>query len=95
MFEDERFVEKIKLRWSEKKSSLLETFSETGIIQNFADDISISADYNFKKWEILGKYVWPNPQGAENRTTYQSEIDFMKNWLSERCSWLDTAISNF
>ena len=94
MFKDPRFVEKVKHRWNESKSLLQETFSETGTIQNFADKINVSAVYNFEKWQILGTYVWPNPQGSENRTTYQSEINYMKNWLSERYSWLDTAINN-
>ena len=94
MFEDPLFVSKIKERWNEKKAELLETFAVNGTIQNLADEIKISADLNFMKWPILGSYVWPNPTGWGNRTTYQSEIDYMKNWLQDRYSWLDTNINS-
>lgn len=93
MFEDPQFVTKLKARWNEKKSELQETFATNGTIQTLADSISVSAEYNFKKWPILGTYVWPNPAGYENRTTYQSEVDYMKTWLSNRYNWLDTAIN--
>ncbi len=93
MFEDPQFVTKLKTRWNEKKSELQKTFASNGTIQTLADSIRVSAEYNFKKWPILGTYVWPNPAGYENRTTYQSEVDYMKTWLSTRYNWLDTAIN--
>ena len=93
MFEDPRFVTKLKARWNEKKTELQETFATNGTIQTLADSINVSAEYNFKKWPILGTYVWPNPAGYENRTTYQSEVDYMKTWFSNRYNWLDTAIN--
>ena len=63
-------------------------------LQVLADENSLSANCNFSKWTILGKYVWPNPVGAKNRTTYQSEIDFMKDWMNERYNWFDAALNN-
>ena len=92
MFEDPRFVEKIKTRWTEKKYALEQTFADDGIIQNLAEEIKVSADLNFIKWSILGVYVWPNASGYEDRLTFQDEIDYMKFWLSERFTWLDSAI---
>jgi hypothetical protein len=44
---------------------------------------------HFRKWPILGTYVWPNPPGYATRTTYQSEIAAMKNFLSSRLAWID------
>ena len=93
LFEDPSFVEKVKVRWNEKKSELQQTFSNTGVIQTLADSNSVSAQLNFMKWSILGQYVWPNAAGYESRTTYQSEVDYLKNWCSERYIWLDTAIN--
>ncbi|MFW6154448.1 MAG: CotH kinase family protein [Planctomycetota bacterium] len=41
------------------------------------------------RWPTLGTYVWPNPDGYETRTTWQSEIDFLKTFLTERVAWMD------
>lgn len=94
MFQDPAFVEKVKSRWNEKKVDLKNTIiPSTGTIQKLSNQISISADYNFKRWEILGEYVWPNADGYAERTTYQSEVDYMINWCNERFSWQDAAIN--
>ncbi len=45
---------------------------------------------NFDKWNILGTYVWPNASGSGSRTTHQAEVDWMKNWLTQRLTWMET-----
>ncbi|MBQ3691148.1 MAG: CotH kinase family protein [Bacteroidales bacterium] len=92
MFEDPLFVNNLKKRWNEKKSELYTAINRR--LQQLADINASSAEVNFKRWRILGEYVWPNPAGAENRTTYQSEIDYMKNWLNDRYAWFDAALNN-
>lgn len=42
---------------------------------------------NFNKWQILGKYVWPNPQPIPS--DYNGEIRELKTWLKNRLEWLD------
>ncbi len=94
MVKDPVFIANVKSRWNEKKSELLSTIStNTGTVQTLANSISVSAEYNFMKWQILGTYVWPNPAGFEIRTTYQSEVDYMLDWCNTRYTWLDTAIN--
>ena len=56
---------------------------------------------HYRKWPVLGTYLWPNaggdPGGAATitprpwqvNTTFQSEVDWMKNWLSTRLAWID------
>lgn len=92
MFEDSEFVSNVKLRWDDKKSDLTQFVNFE--LQHLAQENLVSFDYNFIKWHILGTYVWPNENGYEARTTYQSELDYMINWLSERFNWLDEAINN-
>ena len=46
---------------------------------------------NFGKWLILGKYIWPN-NFIGNR--YSEEIDYLKNWIEERLSWMDKEIND-
>ena len=44
---------------------------------------------HFDRWPILGVYVWPNPAGWDMRTTFQSEVQWMKDWFTARLSWID------
>ena len=92
MFEDSAFVSNVFKRWANQKEKL-EAIVNTKL-QQLADDNAVSAECNFMKWKILGEYVSPNPLGYEERKTYQSEVDYMKNWINERCTWLDDAINN-
>ncbi|WP_022932613.1 CotH kinase family protein [Treponema bryantii] len=93
MFEDEDFVANVKSRWNTKKSDLY-TSINTGL-QNLADVNATSAEYNYKKWPILGTYVWPNAAGCETRATYQSEVQYLIDWCNLRYMWLDNAINYF
>lgn len=45
---------------------------------------------NFDEWSILGSYIWPNASGYQSRTTHQAEVDWMKNWLTQRLAWMET-----
>ena len=91
MFTDAEFVEKLKNRWNETKSELQNYINSE--LQSYVDILSDAAEINFKKWDLLGHYVWPNCAGYENRTTYQSEVDYMVNWLNCRYNYMDEAIN--
>ena len=89
LFADSIFVENVKSRWTAKKNEI------DALVQNIddmADNLQGDVDVNFTKWPILGEYVWPNAPGYAERTTYQSEVDYLKTWLTNRIAWLDTAI---
>lgn len=88
---DETFITNVKSRWNEKKTELASFIYSD--IQTLANENATSAKVNFLRWQILGTYVWPNPAGYDKRTTYQSEIDYLKTWLYARFFWLDNAIN--
>ena len=92
MFLDSVFFSNFVLRWNEKKQKLWEAIDIQ--FQKLADNNAISAECNFLKWKILGKYIWPNNAGAKNRKTYQSEIDYMANYMRERFEWFDKVLGN-
>lgn len=93
MLTDVNFKKKVKQRWTEKKAEL-DAWS-TIKTQEAADTLANDAAINFQRWPILGKYVWQNAPGSENRKTYQSEVDYLKNWMKSRISWLDSRISKW
>ncbi|MBP5457166.1 MAG: CotH kinase family protein [Paludibacteraceae bacterium] len=92
MFEDSAFFANVKARWDDKKSDLNEAINSR--LQSLADENALSAECNFRIWKILGEPVGPDPIGYEERTTCQSEVDYMKDWLNERFAWFDEALHN-
>jgi len=87
LFEDPVFVALVKARWNEKKTDL---DGITGFIDGRAASLSSAAGYNFRKWPILDRYVWPN---AVVTGSYDGETAYLKSWLGERINWLDGAIN--
>ncbi|HUU20020.1 MAG TPA: CotH kinase family protein, partial [Sedimentisphaerales bacterium] len=89
LFEDPYF----RLRYADRWYGLRKNLFDTGLLLQGIDDIvellSEAQVRNFDRWSILGSYVWPNWFIAQ---TYQEEIDWMKGWLEERLTWMDTQI---
>jgi hypothetical protein len=62
-------------------------------IDDTAAMLARSAEMNFQRWTILGRHVWPNAAGYRYRTTYQSEVDYLTDWLTRRMTWMDNEIN--
>ena len=92
LFEDPWFVEQVWTEWTDHRDALTDAVNSS--IQRKADEIALSAGFNFEKWKNLGIKNWPNPDSAWERKTYQSEIDYMVDWLNARAAWLDTALAD-
>jgi hypothetical protein len=70
------------------RSLLLGGRSES--ISNFTKEkIQSPAARHFRRWPILGQYVWPNAPGFANRKTFQSEVSTMLRFVNARLSWID------
>ena len=89
LFNDSYFAVRVAARW-------LELRRPNGPIQNttiFANidynvaNIQAAVTRNFAKWQILGKYVWPESDPIP--TTFQGEIMKLKDWINARLVWLD------
>ncbi len=39
---------------------------------------------NFKRWDIMGKYVWPEPQVLIDITTVEGQLKYLYDWLLAR-----------
>jgi hypothetical protein len=92
LLEDPGYVSSLKERWSTLRSN---EFSNDFIISAIEDlklelEKSDASTRNFGKWLILGKYIWPN-NFIGNR--YSEEIDYLKDWIEERLSWMDNEIN--
>jgi hypothetical protein len=86
---DKYYLSALRCRWEELRRGVLQNDSILETISRMVEEIGTAADRNFKKYPILGTYVWPNPYIGY---TYESEILYLKNWILDRLKWLDTYI---
>jgi len=86
LLEDSMFKNELKCRWKYLRQSTLSTASLVGAVDSVAALVDNAQQRNFKRWQILGTYVWPNKYIF---STYKEETDFLKQWLTERLKWLD------
>jgi hypothetical protein len=84
---DTLFAQHVACRWQSLRATTLKTSHFFGVIDSMAGVLNEAQSRNFKKWPILGKYVWPNPGVLP--ATYQGEVVKMKTWLNSRFAWLD------
>lgn len=54
--------------------------SETGIYSLYQNALN----RNFDKWQIMGHYVWPEPNEVVALTTVSDQLQYLYNWLSAR-----------
>lgn len=83
-FASPEFTQMVKDRWKALRANELKD------LNTFIDGTSVkltkSQKANFERWNILDKWVWPNPQVARS---YNGEVTYLKNWLKERLDWMD------
>jgi len=87
MLEDPTFVSEVYDEYARMRKGPWKTATLHAYIDSLAAVLSESQQRNFQRWPILGQYIWPNPRPIP--TTYQGEINELKNWLEFRLQWLD------
>jgi len=89
--EDPTYVSQLKQRWNELR---INAFSES-IFNEMIDAYSEflkqhgGINKNFEVWDILGVDVHPNNFVGN---THEEEIEYLKSWLKDRLTWLDSTI---
>ncbi len=92
LFEDPAFKTKVVTRWQTLRSKTYATSRITGYIDSVSNVLNLeSQQRNFQRWPVLGQYVWPNSFVGP---TFQSEVDWLKDWVSRRLSWMDANLPN-
>lgn len=84
----------VKERWNETKNQLYDAIN-TYLIEQ-AKINAPEAELNYKRWDnVLGVKLAYSPEECESRKTYQSEIDYLVNWLNARYEYVDTVFNEF
>lgn len=89
LFEDAAYSQRHTDRWVSMRTNALATASVMALVDGYTNLLAEAQQRNFKKWRILGTYVWPNSFIGK---TYDDEIGFLKGWTSERLEWIDSTM---
>jgi hypothetical protein len=89
LFEDPWFVSQVKARWNAKKNEL----DLTAFIDQRAAYLENAQKVNFRKWNILNNNFGYGLLATGSATTYAAQVAYVKNFLTQRVTWLDTNIN--
>ena len=89
LWADTDFETRVKQKWTEYRQGALKNERIFAFIDSVASYLNEAQEHNFTRWPILGIPIWRSLPGAEDRDTYQKEVDFMKEWLIAHLSWMD------
>ncbi|GET26676.1 CotH kinase family protein [Prolixibacter sp. NT017] len=87
LMQDEPYRKALFDRWTELRNSFFNNDSLSNYINEQVTMLGDAIDRNFKRWPIIGQYVWPN---AFVGSSYVSEVNYLKDWLQDRLDWMDT-----
>jgi hypothetical protein len=88
LVQDPYFSGKMNCRWSQLRSGVLSNIKMMNTIDSIATVLEEPQKRNYKRWPILDTYVWPN-QYWDTDGTYQAEVNFLKQWITNRVIWMD------
>ncbi len=92
LLQDPAFVSQLKERWGILGAG---AFSEASILAKIDGYINTlekagAIEENFKTWNILGTYIWPNNFVGN---THNEENNYLIDWVQDRLIWMDGAIN--
>ncbi len=89
---DRQFANNVRVKYQNLRKNVLGTGRIQAYVDSVATELTEARTRNFQRWPVIGQYVWPNGYVGQS---YQQEIDYLKNWISNRLGWLDAAIQPF
>ncbi len=90
---DTKFRQNFSCRWNLLRSTTLHPDSLNVMVDSMAAVLNEGQGRNFVQWPILGTYVWPNPGFLPS--TYAGEVDKLKNWITNRTTWIDNTLAPY
>lgn len=94
LLQDPQFRHTIKVRWDALKNGVLSTSNINAKIDAWASSLESNQalSRNFERWNVIGETL---PFNSFVGSSYQEEIDYVKNWISQRISWMDTEMTSW
>jgi spore coat protein CotH len=86
LLKDATFARKLRERWTQLRDD--GTFDDlVKSIDNTINHMSASITANFELWP--GALKDNGLRGGQSKYTFDEEVDYLKNWIDKRISWLD------
>ena len=94
IFDEPTFRCHMAKRWQEKRqaNNILNTGIIMAKIDSLVTTLSEAKFRHFTKWPVLGFCQYLDPPGCDTRTTHEAEIDYLKQFLTAKASWIDANI---
>jgi hypothetical protein len=86
LLQDPAFVQRLEQRWTELRATTLHQARLEHLIDSVASLVGEAQGRHFRRWDLLGTYIWPNAYVGE---TYEDEVDYLKSWIRDRLVWMD------
>ncbi len=87
LVKDEKFMSAVKTRWTEKRDVLLS--SAFSAIDEYSTQVYKSQIENFKLWDIMNKQVGIGRVDYKKYNTYELQVQYLKEFLTNRADWID------
>ena len=85
---DSNYTSQRRKRWTEYREGNVRLDRVLATIDSLANEVTAfgAEERNSKAWPRWGVWLWPNYYVSNS---YQEEIDYIKNWITERIEWID------
>ncbi len=95
LLQDDAFRTRLAERWEALKEIMADYLSEGGAFDRYADSIKMAQRANYS---AVSTYLWDEevPEFTEKLgepITFESELERLKSWITERITWIDAHIS--
>lgn len=87
--QDPRYRGLTRCMWEDYRADVWSDESVEGIIDSLSTLLSEPSVRDHARWPRLGQYVWPNVFIGQ---TYEEEVQFLRDWIQARLTWLDQNI---
>jgi CotH kinase protein/Secretion system C-terminal sorting domain len=90
--QDTAYTASLRCRWKQLRQKSLSNNRINFLVDSVNTLLGEAQQRHFQRWPVLGQYIWPNPQPIP--TSYAGEISTLKQWLSDRLTWIDINVPN-
>ena len=72
-------------RLCEKKDDILSLADE---VERMGELLASDAEQNYKKFRTIGTNTFYSPYKVYSIKTYEGHVEYLANWIRERCAWM-------
>lgn len=95
LFKDPVFSYAVRYRWETLRKKEFSNEHLFSYIDSIASLLGEAQTREFSKWDVLGKNIWRETSNYQLRNTYQKEVDYLKDFLSQRWAWMDNELAKY